>query len=359
MMAFVYVLLLPIAWLLGKAALKILYRVGKRTDLFWEDELLTGGILLIGLAEAAHLGAVVLGWSVSVVAKVYLLMLAGTACAAGAVLLIAAVLRKKRPEEKSSEEIGPEKIDSNDSNERANFRIRITGTCGKTASYETAVVVILALLIGVQLIGILFTAKVYLQSDLTLEQVQSFLHRDALYQVNPMTGFPYQEGLPSRLKILCLPTFYAILCRISPADPELLIWHVIPVLVLAGAYLAYGSLSRIFFGESRIRRLLFLAAAALLFFVEDSFYGADGFGLLHGGFQGIAIRNAVLLPYLFGVCLRKKWKLAIAVIAAEACIVWTTYGLGMGVLLAAAVLFGELLFQKYADRKEDSVCGNS
>lgn len=61
-------------------------------------------------------------------------------------------------------------------------------------------------------------------------------------------------------------------------------------------------------------------------------YGLEGFGLLHGGFQGVTIRNAVLMPYLFGLCLRRKWKLAILAILAESCLVWTLYGAGMGLL---------------------------
>ena len=51
--------------LIGMGALRVLYRGQALQEMTLADGMLTGGMICIGLAEAAHLGAVVLGWSFS------------------------------------------------------------------------------------------------------------------------------------------------------------------------------------------------------------------------------------------------------------------------------------------------------
>jgi hypothetical protein len=70
-----------------------------------------------------------------------------------------------------------------------------------------------------------------------------------------------------------------------------------------------------------------------VFCVGDYLYGMDGFGLLHCGFRGVTIRSTVLVPYVFGLAMRRKWKAAVLGIVAEACIVWTLYGMGVCLLV--------------------------
>ena len=161
------------------------------------------------------------------------------------------------------------------------------------------------------------------------------------------------------MKILCLPTFYSVLCRWTGVAPELLIWHVIPCAVLLLHYLVYLLLGKVLFPRQSFHRTLFLIFVALLVWVEDAMYGLEGFGLLHGGYQGVTIRSAVLLPWLFSLCLRRKWKLACGALLAEACLVWTLYGLGMGAVMLAA--FSILLFCKkhFFEGKEGSEWVNS
>ena len=66
-------------------------------------------------------------------------------------------------------------------------------------------------------------------------------------------------------------------------------------------------------------------------------FGVEGFGVMYGGFRGVCIRAAVLLPYTAGLVLRRRYKLVILCVLAEACMVWTFYGLGACVLEAAAL----------------------
>ena len=228
----------------------------------------------------------------------------------------------------------------------------MTEWAGGLKNGERLLLCVLATVILWQAARILFETSVYVKQDITLETVMSFLHTGKMYEVNPLTGSAYLQGLPDRFKILCLPTLYSAAAGFLKCPAQQLVWHVVPFLVLVMSYLAYGSLSRIFFPENRSYRLLFLVLTSLIFCVGDAMYGLEGFGLLHGGFQGTTIRGAILLPYLFGLCMRKKYKLAVTAALAEACIVWTLYGMGMGILIILFVFAGQKVYERIMARKE-------
>lgn len=318
-MAFVFWLLAALVpCLIGMGALCVLYRSQVRQEMTLADGMLTGGMICIGLAEAAHLEAVVLGWSFSRCVLLFGVAIGVATLLAVGMLVLSLVLdRKKNVTVKMAR---PEH------GERR----------GKILSYLP--MGFFAVLAFMQLAMILKGQAVYVDGDLTLETVVSFLESDALYEMNPMTGRPYALGIPSRLKILCLPTLYGALCSMFALEPATLVITIIPVLVLVGSYLSYYTLAQYFFPGDAWKRGVFLAIAALLIGVGDYFYGMDGFGLLHSGFRGVSIRGAVLLPYLFGLLLRRKYKLVLLCIFAEACIVWTFYGAGACVAVAAGML---------------------
>lgn len=173
---------------------------------------------------------------------------------------------------------------------------------------------------------------------MTVETVGSFLETDGIYQVNPMTGQAYTEGMPARLKILCLPSLYGFFCRLSGLTPERVVTAVVPVWVFVSSYAAFSCVGKCLFPESRKKRSCFLITTVILMWAGGSFYSMDGFDLLYCGYRGITIRNLVLIPWLISLCLRQKWLPAILCILAEACIVWTLYGMG-ACLLTAAGLF--------------------
>lgn len=344
MLAIVCILLIPASFLMGKAALKILYGAEKRDLLFWEDEILTGVILLIGLAEAAHLKEVALGRSVSASTDFFLLLTVGTLLVSAGILLADCLRNRGGAAGKQG-------------TRREGIKGRMLSA--RPERRELPALICLGVLAAVQ-IGIAAAGtSPYLDTDMTLETVEGFLKTDRIYESNPMTGLPYQQGIPSRLKILCLPTFYAMLCRLSHTGAELLVRHAVPVAVLLMAYLVYGILAKSLFPENRRFREIFLTLTLLLFFAGDYMYGMDGFGLLHGGFQGVNIRGAVLIPYLLSLCLRRKWRLALGPVLAEACIVWTMYGLGMGALLLAVMAAPHAVRRIRGRRKEAPKCANS
>lgn len=304
--------------LIGMGALRVLYRGQALQEMTLADGMLTGGMICIGLAEAAHLGAVVLGWSFSRCVLLFGAAAAAVTLFAIGVLLLGLLLDRKK--------------------DRTAKSIRANRNEKRVALSDVLPMGIFALLALWQLVMILRGQAVFVDGDLTLETVVSFIESNALYEMNPMTGRPYALGIPSRLKILCLPSLYGALCSMFALEPATLVIKMIPVLVLVGSYLAYYTLAKYFFPEDAWKRGVFLALAALLIGAGDYLYGMDGFGLLHSGFRGVTIRGAVLLPYLVGLLLRRKYKIVLLCIVVEACIVWTFYGMGACVAVTAGML---------------------
>ena len=334
MLALFAVIFFPLSWLLGNALILVLDRKKAREEYFWEDRTLAGVFILIGLAEGAHLGALVRGQSVFAFTKLAALLLiaaAGISCVITGVSIGLHVRSQKRA---GAQTDAPSRE--------------------KRTTKEWVTLAAFLLLAGMQAFLILTGTRVYSEYDVTLETVTSFLRSGTMFTCNPLTGLPYEQGMPSRLKILCLPSAFAGICQICNASPEPVVWKMIPILTLAAAYLAYRSLARALFSGSRFLEFLFLLLTALLVFVGDYGYGMEGFGLLHAGFQGTTIRMAVMMPWLFGLCLRRKWRLVPLVLLAEACVVWTLYGLGMGFLLVAAFLALLCIQRALQKRKEGS-----
>lgn len=206
------------------------------------------------------------------------------------------------------------------------------GECGEGQTRffrsEALLLLLFAVLAASQIFFIFRGKNVYLQGDMTVETVRSFLETDTVYGVNPMTGRAYEKGLPSRIEILCLPTLYAMLCRIFHIRPDVLILQAFPVITLLGCYGAYACLAKGLFPGNRRKQLCLLVVVSLLIWIGSSSFGMDGFGLLYSGWRGVTIRNVVLVPYAVSLCLRKKYIYLPLCILAELCIVWTLYGMG-------------------------------
>ncbi|MBP5282829.1 MAG: hypothetical protein J6Z22_10070 [Lachnospiraceae bacterium] len=300
---------------------------------------MAGICTMIGLAEGAHLGAIARGQSVSDFTKYFCLLLGALLILLGLFFIAVKLFGKKGKEAKKSSDANAGKLD---------FLKSLT-------LQDKLLWGVFGLLLAGQVILILFSGRIFQEQDLTLETVMSFLQTGKLYEINPMTGAPYEMGLPTRLKILCLPTLYASLSTLPKVRPEDVVWHFVPFITLVASYLAYTSLGRTLFPKSGRHLGIFLLIVSLLVYAGAYGYGMEGFGLLHVGFQGTTIRSAVLLPYLFSLCLRRKWKLAILAVAAEACIVWTFYGLGIGILIFAIFVGWELGLKLVKGRKEGTV----
>lgn len=346
-MAFVLWLLMALVpFALGKGALRILYRNHPTQEMGPADCALTGGMIVIGLAEVAHLGACLLGRSFSDC----VILFAVTIMVCLAVVAVVAFIGRKHRK--------PSRLQERKAEQERVKKTLITG------GVERAQIIygMFALVVVIQVVMIAAVPKVYFGGDMTLETVNSFLASDAVYQVNPMTGEAYAMGIPFRLKILCLPTFYAILCQLFGLGAETVVLEIVPVLVLLGSYLAYSTVAKRLFPADKVKRGVFLVLVALLYSAGDYMYGMDGFGVMHSGFRGVSIRAAILLPYTIGLVLRQKYKLVMLCVLAEACMVWTFYGLGAGVAVAVGMFCVTFLLkglEKLRDRKGADICKNS
>lgn len=273
-------------------------------DYSFSDIIVTFLILLTGAAEAAHLFGVFLNRPFSECVVVF-----GVLALAALAVTVFAVLWRLRRKGKS-----------------AAVKRRWTGA-------EKVLLAVFAGLLLTQIVYIVMGKNIYRQGDMTVETVGSFLENNGIYLVNPITGNGYEGGIPTRLKILCLPTLYASLCSIFHVSPAALVWQAVPVAVLLCCYGAYFCLGRSLFSENRVRQLCFLIAAALVIWAGSYDFGVDGFNLLFSGWRGVTLRNGVLVPYAVSLCLRKKYLHALLCVLAEACIVWTLYGLGACVIV--------------------------
>ena len=160
-----------------------------------------------------------------------------------------------------------------------------------------------------------------------------------------------------RLKILCLPSLYGFLCNVTGVSPLVLVQRVVPVAVLLCGYVAFAALGRTLFAEDKEKRACFLLVVSVLFWVGAYAYGMDGFNVLCCGWRGVTLRNAVLLPWLVSLMLRRKWLSVILCILAEACVVWTLYGMGVGLLVALGLLLADICCGKFLNGAEKEPAG--
>ncbi len=316
------ILTIAISFLVGDMVLQITYI--KNGNLLTVDSFLVGGMVLIGMAEVIHIVAVFLGYPLSKSAFLYACIIA-IMVAASLLLLIIRILRGAKVPTK------PEGV--------------------KYQTKEWLTILIFGILAFAQILLLAVYVPVYTEGDLTLETVQTFLFTDTVGQVNPLTGAPYEVGTPTRLKILCLPTLYAILCKLSGVAATKVVWVIVPILTLLATYAVYYALSRILFPEHRFYRGCFMVLVAILLYVGDYMLSVDGFNVLHSGFRGVVIRGTVLVPYAVGLVLRKRYRLLLFCIMAEASIVWTLYGMGACFFVTVGLLATEYILRVIQKKK--------
>lgn len=292
-----------------------------------------GFCVLIGATEVFHLVAVFGGWSVSLIAFLWVGFISVLTIGTGILLL---TVRKSKTTRRSKSAISKEM---------------------SISWAEQLLAGAFALSVVFQIIMIMTGNRNCDTKDMTLEMVRTFLVQDQIYDVNPLTGQPYTAGVPLRLQILCLPSLYAFLCRVTGLDAELVVCRVVPVTVLIVSYFAYSIPGKILFGRDRTGRLLMLFVISVLYWCGDYMESMDGFLLLHSGYRGVSIRNGILFPFTLGMCLQKNWKVSVLAILAEACIVWTLYGLG-ACLLVVVVMFVIHLWIRVRERRGGEACRN-
>ncbi len=312
---FAFMTVLPV--ITGRGVFAVLCR--RQTGKFYiADYLITGWLVTIGLAEGAHLAAAFLGYPVSRVAGLWTAAMVTLAVLFGSISWLA------------------------DKTNRKTAGMKCAGKKQKKSTFTPlGFGLFLAFVLPViwQIVTIVSYESVYRTGDMTVEMVESFLQTDTVYAINPLTGRGYTEGIPLRIKILGLPTLYSILCSVFQMEGTELVWKYIPLLMLLLSYSAFWLIATVLFDKEseKYKRAIFMVFVALLFCAGDYGYGMDGFGILHCGYQGVVIRNMVLVPYILALTLRRKWLPAGLVVVAEVCITWTFYGMGASLFVLAGM----------------------
>ncbi len=305
-----------ISVVLGHGVLSVLY-FKKSQKICMAEKLIAGWLVIIGLAEAAHLAAVFLGWPFSRAIRMFVAEAVGFCAISGGIWLWSA--------------------------RKSTGRIRRKKESFQLTTFRFGLILSFVLLAIWQIVTMMSGDAVYRTGDMMVETVETFLDTDRVYEINPLTGRAYESGIPLRIKILGLPTLYGAMCSLFGIAGVDLVWRYIPLMVLLLSYAAFWLIGKTLFdGEKESeKRLVFMVLVALIFCVGDYMYGMDGFGILHCGFQGSVIRNVVLVPYTFALTLRRKWRVTALVILAEACIAWTLYGMGvcLAIVLGMAVIY--------------------
>ena len=94
---------------------------------------------------------------------------------------------------------------------------------------------------------------------------------------------------------------------------------------------------------------------SIIFMLCESAVFSEGYGVLHCGHLGTTMRNSILIPLVLHGALERKWVLAILCVLAEACIVWTFWGLGLCVLVLAGVVCTRIILKSKWFRDKEGV----
>ncbi len=201
-----------------------------------------------------------------------------------------------------------------------------------------------------QIFVILFVDIPYIKTDITAETVNSFLSTGHVYAENPLTGGA--PAMPSRLKILCLPTLYTFICKIFSAEAVTVVWRAVPVAIIILSYIVFYDLSRTLFIKKESRTLFMLSLSVLLF-VGCYTYGMEGFLLLFAGWQGNSIRAMILMPATLNFAIKKQWLFCVVFILTEAMTVWTLYGAGFCLLETILIFLIGFITEKITNKKPE------
>ncbi|MCD8379197.1 MAG: DUF6077 domain-containing protein [Lachnospiraceae bacterium] len=181
-------------------------------------------------------------------------------------------------------------------------------------------------------------------SDAVYEMAVNAASGGLLAGQHPFTG-ETAGTIPSRIRILGLYALYAAIMDRTGLSAYELMGQIVPVLVWLLHMGVMYSLGRTLLAGRERYLWLFLSLAAVIDLATSQIEGMIGYRLFYAGFSGETIRAAVLLPYCVLCCCQKRWLPALLCAAAEAMLVWTTYGIGYCILVIV-IFFAVTVWQK-------------
>lgn len=182
--------------------------------------------------------------------------------------------------------------------------------------------------------------------DAVYEMVLGNIKSGSIMTMHPFLGTDTGVYMPLRMQIPGLSSLYSALITISQQSPYMILCKVIPMAVWIAGMLVYYAFAEKLFQENIHKRWAFLSLAAGMLLLTGGSEGLEGFRLLYAGFSGETIRNVVLIPYTIYVCWQRKWPAALLGVAAEVCLVWTTYGVGYAACIAVCMFLLHLCLDR-------------
>lgn len=293
------------------------------------EKIIIGSILVLGLAEAAHLAALFLDLSFFACTVIMAVLFFGGILVAGIRFFWHRRAKKGVKPEKSAEGVSVHIL---------------------LKRYPVWTMVFAGVVLF-QIIWNFWMHTPYISQDITGETVQTMLSTDTIYKINPLTGQAFSAGMPMRLKVLVLPTLYGAVCKWTGLHAATICYRIMPMVILLLSYLVYSRLAVYFFPKEGKKQLWFMLFVALIYQFGCYSQVMDGYLLFFQGGQGDAFRACVLLPFALLCCLRSEWKKVVLCLLAEVCVVWTFYGLGYVALTVFVICM--IRFVKYlADRRK-------
>ena len=218
--------------------------------------------------------------------------------------------------------------------------------------------IFLILVIFVSVLARILFSVSSLEGDLTLETINTSIATNTIYKYNSFTGALIEGGMPIRQKILTLPFLLGFFAHIFELDIPILVLRIYPCFVALMCFLAFHRMATYFFPDSIEKRITFTGIFGFMVLVGDYSSSSPAYLLIYRGFGGYALLTCVILPFLFVACLRRKWGIAALCLAAEVFTVWTTYGVGFGVMTVVIFIisffFKNIIRSTPAKTKEQS-----
>lgn len=194
----------------------------------------------------------------------------------------------------------------------------------------------------------LFSGYVPNLEDAVYEIVNGNLDSGRIMTEHPFLGGEMESGMPMRFQILGLSSLYSALITFSQQSQYMIMCKVVPLGVWIFSILVYWMIGEAVFGENIHKKWLFVTCIAGIYLATAGSEGLPGEQLFYAGFSGETIRGLVLMPYALYVSWQRKWLLAAVAVLAEACLVWTTYGVGYCILIILCMLGVHLLSDRRA-----------
>ncbi len=186
--------------------------------------------------------------------------------------------------------------------------------------------------------------------EITLGNVKS----GSLMTLHPFLGVETSASMPFRMEILGLSSLYSMLITISQQSAYMIMCKIVPIVLWGFSLLLYWAFAEKFFPKDASKRWLFVGSAAFIYLVTSGSVGMPGYRLFYAGFSGETIRSILLMPYTVYVSWQRKWYLAALAVLAEACLVWTTFGVGYCFLIAVC-MFGVHLWADWRAKHADGM----